>query len=130
VLETPALKPLISKPHSKILLSILVGLATLCLAGCPQRTSIAGILRYPAHFAGREVTIAGRVTNSFGAMGQGVFEVDDGSGRLWVFSGQWGIPGRDAGIAVTGRVEEGFSFGGRNFAMILRETRRPHGPGW
>jgi hypothetical protein len=93
VLEAPVLKPLISrrhssKPHSKILLSILVGLATLCLAGCPQRTSIASIRRYPAHFAGREVTIASRVTNSFGAMGQGVFEVDDGSGRLWVFSGK------------------------------------------
>ena len=118
------------KTRGRILLSMLVGLASLCLMGCPERTSIASIRRYPPHFAGKEVTIAGRTVNSFGAMGQGVFEVDDGSGRLWVFSGKWGIPGRDAGIAVTGRIEEGFSFGGRNFGIVLRETRRLHGDGW
>ena len=117
------------KTHSRILLVALVSLATLGLAACPQRTSIASIHHYPGHFAGKEVTIAGHVVNSFGAMGQGAFELDDGSGRMWVFSENWGIPGRDAGVAVTGRVEEGFSFRGRNFGMILRETRRQHG-GW
>jgi hypothetical protein len=121
---------IVFKTRSRILLVVLVSLASLCLMGCPERTSIAGIRHYSAHFAGREVTIAGRVVNSFGAMGQGVFEVDDGSGRMWVFSDRWGIPGRDAGIAVTGRLEEGFSFGGRNFAMILQETRRQHGEGY
>jgi hypothetical protein len=98
----------------------------LLLAACPGRESIARINRDPGRFAGHEVTIAGRVVNSFGAMGTGVFEVDDGTGRMWVFSEQYGIPGRDVTIAVSGRLEQGFSFHGRNFATILRQTRRRH----
>ncbi len=98
----------------------------LLLAGCPPREDIARIQHNPGRFAGREITLAGRVLNSFGAMGAGVFEIDDGTGRMWVYSGSFGIPGRDNRLAVTGRVEEGFSFGGRHFGVILRETRRPH----
>ncbi len=115
-----------SKMQSRILLVALVLVVTLGLAACPERTSIAKVQHYPGHFAGKEVTIAGRVVTSFGAMGQGAFQLDDGSGRMWVFSENWGIPGRGAGVAVTGRVEEGFSFRGRNYGMILRETRRLH----
>jgi hypothetical protein len=29
-------------------------------------------------------------------------------------------------VAVTGRIEQGFAFAGRNFATILRETERRH----
>jgi hypothetical protein len=112
--------------RAKICALLLVSAATLILVGCPQRENIALISRTPGRFAGREVTIAGRVVNSFGAMGAGAFEIDDGTGRIWVFSERYGIPGRDAGLAVTGRVEETFSFAGRHFPIILRETRRPH----
>ena len=112
--------------RARIFSVVLIALGSLCLAGCPQRTSIERINRDPGHFAGREVTIAGRVVNSFGAMGSGVFEVDDGTGHMWVFSDRYGIPGRGYGLAVTGTIEQGFSFGGRNFATVLRETRRRH----
>jgi hypothetical protein len=112
--------------RTRMLLAVAVSLGSLCLMGCPQRTSIERIKRDPGRFAGKEVTIAGLVTNSFGAMGTGVFEVDDGSGRMWVYSERYGIPGRTAKLAVTGRVEQGFSFGGRNFALVLRETRPRH----
>jgi hypothetical protein len=114
----------VRKMQSKVFPVVLLALASLGLAGCPQRTNIARINRDPARFAGKEVTIAGRVQTSFGAMGTGVFAVDDGTGRMWVFSERWGIPGRDARVAVTGRIEQGFSFHGRNFATVLRETRR------
>ena len=110
----------------RLLLLGLVSVGSLCLAGCPQRVPIERIRREPGRFSGREITIAGRVTASFGAMGSGVYEVDDGSGRLWVYSDRFGMPGRDMNLAVTGRLEEGFTFGGRHFAMILRETRRYH----
>jgi hypothetical protein len=112
--------------RTRILLAVAVSLGSLCLMGCPQRTSIERIKRDPGRFAGKEVTIAGRVTNSFGAMGTGAFELDDGTGRMWVYSERYGIPGRTARIAVTGRVEQGFSIRGRNFAVVLRETRPRH----
>ncbi|HEY1463976.1 MAG TPA: hypothetical protein VGF44_11205 [Terriglobales bacterium] len=103
-----------------------IAAAVIVLAACPPRESIARINHDPGRFAGQEITLAGRVTNSFGAMGNGVFEVDDGTGTMWVFTDRFGIPGRDGKVAVTGRIEQGFSFHGHNYAVVLRETQRRH----
>lgn len=111
---------------SKIFAAVILVAGTLLLAGCPERTTIEHINRSPGHYAGKEVTIAGRVSNSFGALGTGVFELQDETGRMWVFSERYGVPGRDARIAVTGRIQQGFTFGGRNFAVVLRESKRMH----
>ncbi len=102
---------------------VAIAVCSLILAACPTRTSIAKINRDPGRFANREVTIAGQVTNSFGAMGSGAFQVDDGSGTMWVFSQNYGVPGNGAKVAVTGVISQGFSFGGRNFATIMKQTK-------
>lgn len=115
------------KTPTKIFAIAVILAGVLLFAACPPRISIGDITHDPGRFSGREVTVAGRVVNSFGAMGTGAFEVEDETGRLWVYSERYGIPGRDARIAVTGRIEQGFSFGGRNFATVLRETRRRSG---
>ena len=113
-----------SSAFSRIAAVALVVGGTLLLAACPPRETIASINRDPGRFHGREVTVVGRVVNSFAVMGVGAFQIDDGTGRLWIFSERYGVPGRNAGIAVTGRLEQGLTVGGRNFALILRETRR------
>jgi hypothetical protein len=100
---------------------------TLLLSACPPRESIESINRDPDRFHRHEVTIAGRVVNSFEAMGVGVFEIDDGTGRMWVYSKKYGVPGNESKVAVTGVIQQGFSIAGRNFATILYETRRQHG---
>ena len=110
------------KPKTRCMF-ICVVLSTLLLTACP-RTSIDKINRDPGRFVNREVTIAGRVTNSFGALGSGVYQVDDGSGQMWVFSQSFGVPANGAKVAVTGTVGQGFSFGGRSFAVIVRQTKR------
>ena len=112
--------------RARILSILLVSVAGLLLAGCPPRESIEKINRDPARFAGKDITIAGRVTDSFGALGTGVFQIDDGTGTMWVLSEKYGVPGNGANLAVTGRIQQGFAFGGRNFATILRETQRRH----
>jgi hypothetical protein len=96
------------------------------LAACPARRSIESINRDPARYRDHEVTIAGRVVNSFDVMGVAAFEIDDGTGRMWVYSNKFGVPGHESKVAVTGTIQQGFSLGGRNFATILRETRRHH----
>jgi hypothetical protein len=116
----------VKKFQTRILTVGLVLLGMLILAGCPPRESIEKINRDPARFAGREVTIAGRVSNSFGALGFGGYEIDDGTGRMWVLSENFGVPGRDARVAVTGRIEQGVTFGGRSFATVMRQTQRRH----
>ena len=104
--------------------ALFVGAASLLLAGCPPHVSIAKLNQDPRRYMGKEVTIAGRVTDSFGAVGRGAFQIDDGTGTMWVFAGRRGIPGGGAKVAATGYIEQGFSIGGHNFATILRETER------
>jgi hypothetical protein len=101
-------------------------LAVSFLGACPSQTSIAKLNSDPGRFAGKEVTIAGRVSDSFGALGRGVFQVDDGTGTMWVLAGQSGVPEADAKVRVTGQIQQGFSFGGRNFATVLKETEPRH----
>jgi len=99
---------------------------TVSLAGC-DRTKISDINQDPGRFAGKDVTIAGEVTNAIGALNQGAFEVDDGTGRLWVLSSGFGVPAQGARVAVTGRIQSGVTVGGRSFANILRETKPRQG---
>lgn len=106
--------------------SALVLCSVLLLAGCPPRVSIGQINSRPGRYAGKEVTVAGRVTGSFGLLGTGIFELEDGTGRIWVYSQGRGVPGNGYRVAVTGVIEQGVSLGGRNFATILKETRRQH----
>ena len=95
-------------------------------AGCPTQTSIADINRDPGRFTGKDVRIQGTVSDAFGALGNGVFQIDDGTGRLWVYSQNYGVPGNGSKVAVTGRIQQGFAFGGRNFVVVLRETEARH----
>lgn len=111
---------------NRFVLAALIILATLLLAGCPPHESIAKVNQNPGRYAGKEVTIGGRVTDSYGVAGRGAFQLDDGTGTMWVFAGPRGIPGSGAKVAVTGHVEQGISLGGHNFATILRETERRH----
>jgi hypothetical protein len=112
--------------RKRFLLTSLLSIGILLLVACPPRERIAKINRDPGRYAGKEVTIAGRVVDSYGALGHGAFLVDDGTGSMWVLAGQYGVPGAGAKLAVTGRIEQGFTLGGRNFATILRETERRH----
>lgn len=108
----------------KLIAAALVVLTMLLLAACPPRVRVADINRDPGKYANRDISVAGRVSSSFGAMGSGVYQLDDGSGSIWVYSQGYGVPGNGAKVAVTGRISQGFSFGGRSFAVILRQTER------
>ncbi len=103
-----------------------LALLVIFLFGC-KTASISDINRDPGRYAGKEVTISGRVTNSFGVLKEGAFEVDDGTGRMWVLSGGFGVPSQGARVSVRGRVQSGVNFGGRSFGTVLRETERRRG---
>src|SRR5262250_1348922 len=113
--------PVFSKGIRFVLAATILAMMVLA-AGCPTQSSIADINRDPGHFAGKDVRIQGTVSDAFGALGNGVFQIDDGSGRLWVFSQNYGVPGNGTKVSVTGRIEQGFAFGGRNFGVVLRQT--------
>ncbi len=108
-----------------ILLLVSSALLAIFLVGC-ENTKIGDINRDPGRYAGREVTISGNVTDSFGALSEGAFEVDDGTGRIWVLSEGFGAPSQGSHTTVTGRVHSGVTFGGRSFGTVLRETQPRH----
>ena len=110
--------------HAILTFSLLLGL--LLLAGCPQHKSIADVLKDPSYYANREITLAGTVTRSFGALGTGVYEIDDGTGKIWVFAERTGVPSQGMRVASIGRVMPTFSFAGISYATVLRERERKH----
>lgn len=113
-----------SMKKALVTFSLLLGL--LLLAGCPQHKSISAILKDPGYYANREVTIGGTVTRSFGALGTGVYEIDDGTGKMWVFAERTGVPSQGARVASIGTVVPTLSFAGVNYATVLRERERKH----
>ena len=96
---------------------------TFLLTACPSQTNIAKINADPDRYRGKEVGIAGKVTDSYGAMGAGAYQLDDGTGRIWVATRR-GVPSRGSRVGAKGYVHNGFSFGGRSYGTVMEETDR------
>ncbi len=99
-------------------------LLTALLIGCPQQVSIGEINADPGRYMNKEVAVSGTVTESFGVLNKGVYQLDDGTGRLWVFSDKYGVPAQGAHVRAAGRITQTITFSGRSFTNILRETER------
>jgi len=95
----------------------------LLLTACPSQTTISKINADPGRYRNKEVAIVGNVTDSYGVLGNGAYEIDDGTGRLWVVTRR-GVPSRGARVGAKGHVYNGFQFGGRTFGTVLEETAR------
>ena len=96
---------------------------TLLLTACPSQTNISRINADPDRYRGKEVGIAGRVTDSYGVLGAGAYEIDDGTGRICVATRR-GVPSRGSQVGTKGYVHNGFSFAGRSFGTVMEETDR------
>ena len=101
--------------------AILVGV--LLLAACPQKETISRINADPGRYRNKEVGIIGTVTDSYGVLGNGAYEIDDGTGRIWVATVR-GVPSRGSRVGVKGKIYTGLSWGGRSFGTVLQETGR------
>jgi RecJ-like exonuclease len=95
------------------------------LAAC-ERTKISEINADPGRYMNKEVAVIGQVTQSIGALGKGIYQVDDGTGRLWVVANVRGVPSKGAKVGVKGHVKPTITFLGINYATVMEETDR-HG---
>jgi hypothetical protein len=93
------------------------------IAAC-DRAKIGQINADPGRYLNREVGVVGRVTQSVGALGKGIYQVDDGTGRLWVLSTVRGVPSKGARVGVKGYVKPTITFLGINYATVMEETGR------
>jgi hypothetical protein len=81
----------------------------LAMSGC-ERKSINEIRADPSRYANREVAVVGTVIRSFSALGRGAYEIEDGTGKLWVLS-ERGVPRDGARVVVKGTVRDAYNFG-------------------
>jgi len=95
-------------PHARRIKLVVALMALVGSAACA--TSINRVLADPSRYRNREVTIAGRVADSYSLADRGVFRVEDGSGALWVVSDH-GVPRDGARVSVRGTIREGFNLG-------------------
>jgi hypothetical protein len=96
---------------------------TVLLTACPKETTIGKLNADPARYRGKEVLLIGTVTNSFGALGQGAYELNDETGKIWVIT-QRGVPTRGSTVGAVGKYINGVTWAGRNLGSALQETDR------
>lgn len=101
---------------------LLVGSA-LVLTACPSETTIGRLNGEPGRYRDKEVAVRGVVTNSFGALGLGAYELDDETGRIWVLT-ESGVPTKGSRVRAVGQYINGLTWAGRNFGSALREKNR------
>jgi hypothetical protein len=94
---------------------LLTGLAA-GAAACA--TSIQKVTADPSRYRNREVTVSGHVTESFSIVGRGAYQIEDETGRLWVFSDH-GVPRKGASVKTKGTIREGFDLGPLNNMIKL-----------
>ena len=97
--------------------------ALVVLPGCKGATPIKEVLDDPARFKDVKVRIAGDVTSSVGALGAGVYKVDDGTGTISVVTKTGGVPREGAKVGVEGRVEQGYNIGSQSLTVLVEERR-------
>ena len=96
---------------------VLLAIAAVSSAACGTRT-INQVLSDPGRYRNREVRLAGSVVDSYSLVGNGAYQLDDTTGRLWIVSNV-GVPRRGARVKVRGTVREGFNLGSIGDRMKL-----------
>ena len=76
----------------------------LLATGCTHMT-VNRLLAEPNRYANRDVTLNGDVVKSASVLGHGAYQLDDGTGRIWIVSSH-GVPRQGARVKVTGRVRD------------------------
>ncbi len=100
----------------------IVAVASLASAACAQKT-VNDVLADPGRYANKDVSLSGRVVESYSIAGKGFYCVEDSTGRLWVFSSK-GVPRKGAGVTVKGKIHDGFDISSLGDVITLPEPIR------
>jgi len=99
-----------SPKKAKLLLAMVLAYAMFVLVGCEYKT-INQIMAEPQRYTNRDVGITGNVVRSFSVLGAGAYQVDDGTGKMWVVAKN-NVPREGARVGVKGKIQDGFNLGG------------------
>lgn len=94
-------------------------------AGCTGKTIPIGDLRAnSAGYDGQTVQVKGTVKSAAGALGYGVYQLDDGTGTIMVVTETGGAPAQGAMVGVQGVFHSAFTIGTDVVAVIVEKERR------
>jgi len=101
---------------------ILLFILVFAVFGCGWHTHISEINDRPQEYKDKQVSIKGKVieTLSIPFVQKGLYQMDDGSGKIWIVS-QKRVPFRGEKVIVKGKVKTGFTIGTRTFGMVIVE---------
>lgn len=94
----------------------------LLISGCGFHTSISKIRHEPEKYEDKKVSIKGKVSETLGIpfVQKGAYQVDDGSGKIWVLS-QKRRPSRGEEVVVKGKLKTGVSIRGHILGLAIVE---------
>jgi len=90
--------------------ALVVVMAGALVSGACAARSINQVLADPGRYRDHEVKLSGSVVDSYSFVGNGAYQIEDKTGKLWVVSNR-GVPRKGAQVSVKGTVREGFSLG-------------------
>jgi hypothetical protein len=115
----------------RLVLFSLVCVLAATLSACASTKTINQLLADPGRYRNDTVQLSGEVIDSYSVADRGAYQIDDGTGRLWIVS-EHGVPRKAARVTVKGTVREGFNFGalgdliklpaGISAGMVLMES--------
>ena len=76
------------------------------------------------------VAVAGVVKDSYGLsipgtnLGGGAYEIDDGTGSMWIIVADGNVPSKGAEIGVKGTIGSGVNWKGKNYGLGMYEKDR------
>ena len=109
--------------RTRVSVLMLVSVCALFLSACPSQVTIGMLNSDPGRYRNREVAIRGTVLNSYGALGEGAYEVSDESGSIWVVT-QRGVPTKGSRVTVIGKAVNGITYAGRTLGNAVQEKSR------
>ena len=93
------------------------------LAACAGSMKISELTANPGKYNDREVTVKGKVTQTYAIpiLSQSLVKLSDGSDEVWVKPYDR-VPFEGQEISVTGKVKIGLTLAGMNFGVLVLEN--------
>ena len=96
----------------------------LVAAGCTKTIPIGDLRANSGAYDGQTVQVMGTVKSAAGALGYGVYQLDDGTGTIMVVTESGGAPAQGGKVGVQGVFHSAFTIGTDVVAVIVEKERR------
>jgi hypothetical protein len=113
-------------PRHRFSMRLALAAALLAAAGCAGVTPIKTLLDDPGRYDGKTVKVAGVVKGGISILDVGTYQIDDGTGTLYVVTKEGGAPREGARVGVQGEFKSAFTLGTTTAAVLVEKQRQSY----